>query len=308
MEKLEYVLALAEEKNLTRAAARLYISQPALTNYLNRLERDLGVRLFDRSVQPIEITRAGRIYIEDMKKIQSRELALMAKLQSISRPGRTFAIGVPSLRGEDLLPEPLAAFHREYPEVSIEIDTRVEEHLEKELDSGGLDLIIGALSMAYSGFHYEYLGEEPMYLLVPRSAQYLPQPGTEDGTQERPFLLDGAELNGECFLLPGTGGGQYGAVMRLLRKHGIMPGSEIHCGNLHTLYQLAGEGCGVLFTYPGPFARSFPQYAEKLACCVIQKEIMTQKMYLAWRLDSDKQDLIQAFCRCLKSKLQPRET
>lgn len=60
LDKLDYVLALAEERNLTRAARKAFISQPALTNYINRLEEQLGVKLFDRSVTPIEITRAGR--------------------------------------------------------------------------------------------------------------------------------------------------------------------------------------------------------------------------------------------------------
>ena len=58
--RLDYVLALAEERNLTKAAQKLYISQPTLTKYITRLEQDLGVQLFDRTVQPIRITRAGR--------------------------------------------------------------------------------------------------------------------------------------------------------------------------------------------------------------------------------------------------------
>lgn len=52
-EKLDYVLAIAEEQNLTRAAKKLYISQPTLTMYLNRLEENLGVKLFDRRKTPI---------------------------------------------------------------------------------------------------------------------------------------------------------------------------------------------------------------------------------------------------------------
>lgn len=69
LDKLDYVLALAEERNLTRAAKKTFISQPALTNYINRLESQLGVKLFDRTVSPIQITRAGALYIERMKKI-----------------------------------------------------------------------------------------------------------------------------------------------------------------------------------------------------------------------------------------------
>ena len=63
-EKWNYVLAIAEEQNLTRAAKRLFISQPALTLYLNRLEKELGVKLFDRSRTPILLTEAGKYYVE----------------------------------------------------------------------------------------------------------------------------------------------------------------------------------------------------------------------------------------------------
>ena len=58
-EKWNYVLAIAEEQNLTRAAKRLFISQPALTLYLNRLEKELGVKLFDRSRTPILFTASS---------------------------------------------------------------------------------------------------------------------------------------------------------------------------------------------------------------------------------------------------------
>ena len=68
-EKLNYIIAIAEERNLTQAAKRLYISQPTLTLYLNRLENELGVKLFDRTKSPVTLTDAGAYYLEKMKKI-----------------------------------------------------------------------------------------------------------------------------------------------------------------------------------------------------------------------------------------------
>lgn len=72
-EKLNYIIAIAEERNLTQAAKRLYISQPTLTLYLNRLENELGVKLFDRSKSPVTLTDAGAYYLEKMKKIYASE-------------------------------------------------------------------------------------------------------------------------------------------------------------------------------------------------------------------------------------------
>ena len=81
-EKWNYVLAIAEEQNLTRAAKRLFISQPALTLYLNRLEKELGVKLFDRSRTPILLTEAGKYYVEQMKKSPPQSSPCAAKSAS----------------------------------------------------------------------------------------------------------------------------------------------------------------------------------------------------------------------------------
>lgn len=68
-DRLNYLTTLAEEQSITRAAARLFISQPALTAFLNRTEEELGVRLFDRSTTPIRITKAGAYYLSELEKI-----------------------------------------------------------------------------------------------------------------------------------------------------------------------------------------------------------------------------------------------
>lgn len=104
LDKLDYVLALAEERNLTRAARKAFISQPTLTNYINRLEEQLGVKLFDRSVTPIEITRAGALYIEQMKKIQLAETNLRNELRILGSMETVFHLGIGATRGNHWLP------------------------------------------------------------------------------------------------------------------------------------------------------------------------------------------------------------
>lgn len=72
LDKFEYVLAVAEEKNLTKAAKRLYISQPGLTSYINKLEQYLGIKLFDRSTSPIRVTEAGRCTSPECRRSRKR--------------------------------------------------------------------------------------------------------------------------------------------------------------------------------------------------------------------------------------------
>ena len=119
---------MAEERNLTRAARKAFISQPTLTNYINRLEEQLGVKLFDRSVTPIEITRAGALYIEQMKKIQLAETNLRNELRILGSMETVFHLGIGATRGNHWLPLLL-------PEVdSYEVTDTGESPLSKMTD------------------------------------------------------------------------------------------------------------------------------------------------------------------------------
>ena len=83
----KYVLAVANYRNMRKAAASLCITQPALTKYINRLEEDLGVRLFNRSTTPITLTESGRRFIEAASTISNLEDAL---LNDIKKTGTNF--------------------------------------------------------------------------------------------------------------------------------------------------------------------------------------------------------------------------
>lgn len=97
-ERYEYVMAIAEEQNFTRAAKRLYISQPSLTQYINRLEAELGVRLFNRTSSPVTLTPAGTFYLNSMRKIYVAEQRLCNEIKSFQETQRVFTIGMSTLR------------------------------------------------------------------------------------------------------------------------------------------------------------------------------------------------------------------
>jgi len=301
MDKLEYVLTLARERNLTRAAEKLYISQPSLTNYISRLENELGVKLFDRTHQPITVTTAGIIYIEEMKKIQRRQIALHTKLHLVNNRKDNFSIGIPAVRSEYILPLAIQKFRQLHPNISINMETGIEDHLEKELDAGNLDVAIGVLSMAYPGIRYHSYYEDQIFLLVPRSYACVSHLSSSEATMEHPYLLDADGLSGICILLPRPGGGQYRSAMGMMNKYGIVLDDVINCSNLHTLYQLVGHDVGILFTTPQPFNKTFPSLKERIAFCILQKEPVYQKVYIAHRENPANMALIEDFMKILHS-------
>lgn len=111
-DKMDYIFAIAEEQNLTHAAKRLFIAQSTLTMYLNRLESELGMKLFDRSKSPILPTPAGQLYIKELKKIQEIEKNLVSKLHQMSHPEETFRIGIGPMRSLNWCPDCFRSFVR----------------------------------------------------------------------------------------------------------------------------------------------------------------------------------------------------
>ena len=131
-DKFEYVLAAAEEQTLTKAAKRLYMSQPALTNYLNRPEDELGVKLFDRSTTPIKTTAAGQLYIERMKKIHLESRILQEELRQMGRKRTAFTFGIGSAGRSHRLVRIIPDFIRAFPHTAIKLYEAGEDRLEKD--------------------------------------------------------------------------------------------------------------------------------------------------------------------------------
>ena len=141
--QLQYIIQVAECGSITKAAAKLYITQPSLSNYISKLERELGVLLFDRSVSPIQPTPAGEEYIKDAKRILYIHEQLEKKLNDLSTVTRTrIRLGIPYERGSLMLPQILPEFYRQFPETEVKVYTAAGHRLREMLDNGALDLFI----------------------------------------------------------------------------------------------------------------------------------------------------------------------
>lgn len=83
IKEVHYIYTICRERSFSKAAARLYMSQPALSTIVRRVERELGVRIFDRSTIPLTLTESGRIFIEAAQKIGDVDSDMMNRLQDI---------------------------------------------------------------------------------------------------------------------------------------------------------------------------------------------------------------------------------
>lgn len=170
--QLKYVITLAEERNFTAAAERLYVTQPSLSQYISSLEKELGTTLFDRSTKPLSLTVAGEAYLAAAHKILLEEDALLRRIGEIEdlETGR-LTIGASTYQTSYLLPKSVAAFHQKYPGIQISIYEDKMETLMEQLQNGGVDLVIGSVSVLPLEFDVEILAEERLYLAVPKEFQ-----------------------------------------------------------------------------------------------------------------------------------------
>ena len=135
-DRLDYVMAIAEEQNMTKAAARLFISQPALTASINKLEEELGVKLFDRQRPPIKLTPAGVLYMKEMSRIHQLQFNLKAQLSSFARKKPQFTIGIGKGRSQFWLPILLPILQESHPDIQIIVKNGNYDTLENTFHSG----------------------------------------------------------------------------------------------------------------------------------------------------------------------------
>lgn len=116
----EYFLAIVKERSISKAADRLYLSQPYLSQYLAKLEANLGVTLLDRSHTPLRLTAAGELFHAYLERQGYLDRQLESDLQQLQeKKHQQLHIGVSTWRGSTLLPDILPRFAAKYPDVQV---------------------------------------------------------------------------------------------------------------------------------------------------------------------------------------------
>lgn len=163
--QMQYVIAVAETRSFSEAAAKLMISQPSLSQYISKLEEEIGAQIFERTV-PLKITYAGEIYVKTAKKILMEEAELQDRLSDLKGGiSGKLKIGTGYLNAVSVLPELVAEFQRNCPNVQVEIYEDTEPRLKLLVDEGDLDLVV-ATSKFDAAFYAKVLLEEEEYLFA----------------------------------------------------------------------------------------------------------------------------------------------
>jgi DNA-binding transcriptional LysR family regulator len=140
---LRYFVAVAEELHFTRAAAKLQTAQPALSQQIRRLERELGTPLFHRSNRSVEMTHAGRVFLHHARRvIEAADRAKRAAKQASEGDLGTLTIGFLAQPTVELLPDLLASYRDRHPHVEIELHEMQNQEQVDALMRGRLDIAL----------------------------------------------------------------------------------------------------------------------------------------------------------------------
>ena len=167
---LRYFLAVAEERNFTRAAKRLHIAQPPLTQQIKALEAELGVLLFDRSGYRVELTEAGRLFAVEVSRILAdvRRAVLLAQRAARGMRGQVRVGFTESASFNPLVMRTFQAFRENSPEVELALEERQSTELSAALSDGRIDAAFLRPPLhAGAGLTLHLLESEEMVVAVP---------------------------------------------------------------------------------------------------------------------------------------------
>ena len=171
LKEIEYIVTIAEEQKLNRAAEKLFVTPSALTQQVANLEREIGAPLFYRSRNGWTPTEAGNVYLESARKILQIRHETDKRLQDLVNAQRgTLTVGITSEHGSSMFTHIYPQFHQNYPEVTISIYENSVRDQQQMLRNGELDLAFLTLSEDQrTDDIYTSLAREELLLAVPAS-------------------------------------------------------------------------------------------------------------------------------------------
>lgn len=166
--QLEYAIELAKTCNFSKASENLNITQPALSKQIMQLEKEFGVKLFERNCVPLRLTPAGEYFINEAHELLYKEDQLKRSMEHFStgQKGR-LVIGVSPFRALYLIPSIAKKVQERYPDVQIRVCDKDNEQLRKDVADGKLDFAIVNLPIDDSVFEYVPLEPDVLVLAVP---------------------------------------------------------------------------------------------------------------------------------------------
>jgi LysR family hydrogen peroxide-inducible transcriptional activator len=287
LNELRYIVAVAQERNFRRAAEKAYISQPALSLAIQKLEEDLGLKIFERGKNDVTLTPVGMAIVEQAQRV----LEEAERIRDIAAQGRNqlaapLRVGIIHSVGPYLLPDLIPALKKVAPHMPLEVEENITANLDTLLRNGKLDVIVIALPFGDAGILTHALYDEPFEVVV----------GSDHRWADRRSIR-APELAGEKVLLLNSGhcfSNQVAeACPELNRK-----GAEIQQGtSLETIRNMVASGLGTTVL---PASANSARYRSRLLKVIpFARPAPSRRIALAWRKSFARTQAVEALAQAV---------
>ncbi len=269
--QLRYLVALAEERNFTRAAAREHVAQPALSQQIRRLEEELGLALVERTTRRAALTDAGVLLVARARRILGELDAAQTELEGLRgiQTGHV-SIGAMHTMGPVDLSLALAIFHQRHPGVELTVREQASEEMAEMLRVDELDLAFLSVTerIESHGLGLLRLVSEELVVLLPRE-----HPLAERGQVRM------AELSGQPFISFRQGARLRELLVSAARQAGFEPHVTVESNESQRVRRLVALGLGVAIL---PRSDADGPGAD-IAVATLTEPELSRDVTLAWR-------------------------
>lgn len=270
LNELKFIVAVAQEGNFRRAANKCFVTQPALSLGIKKLELELKVTIFERNRNDVTMTEIGAKIVEQA----SRVLEETARIKQLAELGKnqlkgTLKLGLIHSIGPYLLPEIIPILRQTAPDMPLEVEENLTANLETQLRSGVIDVAIIALPFDVPGLQYKVLYDEEFDVVVPSGHHWATrkQINPEELSDEKVLLLN----NGHCFSNQVTQ-----ACPELSRKGEVLQGNS-----LETIRNMVASNLGITVL---PCSATAARYNNPLIKVIpFTRPAPTRRIAVAWR-------------------------
>jgi len=171
--ELESLVTIAKVKSFSKAASQLFLTQPALSNHISKLEKEIGITLFVRNNKRTELTPAGQqFYLSAVEILNQREHALLNLEKYQGRIEGLLQVATSSVPGQYVLPDILVGFHKIYPDVTYNLHYLSSKEVTDSLVAGDLDFGFVGASPDNRNLIYEKVQDDELVVIAPNKPPY----------------------------------------------------------------------------------------------------------------------------------------
>lgn len=312
---LLYIYEVYRERSFSRAAKNLFISQPALSACIKKVEQEIGMQLFDRSSLPIGLTEAGELYIHAIQKIMAAENELSTQISELGNLERGhLVIAGANFFSAYMLPPIIKAFSDIYPGVDLEITESDTNLLYTESVQEGIDLILDGGTCDSQLYDRTPLFKECIIFAVPRdnplNKHFKDCMLTYDDIINRKHrtkeakAVDIRAFEQERLILLKRGHDMHMRSANICDHAGFTPRSVLYVNQLSTAANMAAHGLGCCFV-TDTLVRMTPMDHDALVFYVVADAVAWREVFIAWHRKGVKTKVMEQFIAIAKQVYDP---